>query len=335
MGIMGWTVISGGETVLRGTIVGDPHVSDDDGDWCISVKPFPAYEYLLTNDDGYTNHDSTVECEIEPPDDLFGQDAESDTVANGYIGGLTGLAVRVQGIWVRDDSHNVYGHGWPATGLPESGKTEIHPITSLLAKVGPGAATPGRRRFVFFVFSDDSDDIGPTPPSAGESKVGTFRLAIPHGSNLTKVSGGNTSMASQVSFFVTDHGSYSLLKGEVLSGRPAAGKGFYHIVFDVPALFSLRAFLDSPWEEKAGPCDHLAHELQKLKNGKTFDPELKKWIPDPVSPATIAAKQKELDDCLTKLKASQQPLSLRAAIKSHGLPAGKVSLRTLIESAYP
>jgi len=72
-------------------------------------------------------------------------------------------------------------------------------------------------------------------------------------------------MASTKSFWTEDRGNYDVLHGQVVSGRPDAGKGFFHAIFDVPALFSLRALLESPWEMKpsqSGPCTHLANEMK-------------------------------------------------------------------------
>ena len=103
MGPFGWDEISYVTTVLRGVVVGTPHRSSTgpfgtpgDNDWVMNVKPAPGYEYLLTNQDGFTNTNGLVECEVEPPDKLpGGKDAETDSVVKEFIGHLGGLPVRV------------------------------------------------------------------------------------------------------------------------------------------------------------------------------------------------------------------------------------------------
>src|SRR5262249_55448659 len=155
------------------------------------------------------------------------------------------------------------------------GKTEIHPITSLLVK--RAAPEPRTRRFEFFVFADEGHrPVGfPDPIGAGESHVGDFAIAAPLGSAMKRVAGGGEGMAESVSFVTESRGSYAILMAQVSSVKPDNGKGFYHVVFDVPALFSVRAFVDSPWDlNPSGPCVELASELEKMKRGE-FDPELK------------------------------------------------------------
>lgn len=61
----------------------------------------------------------------------------------------------------------------------------------------------------------------------------------------------------------------------------------------------------------AGPCGQLAAKLQQMKKGtyKVFDPGTRQWNEVSVTPADIAAKQKELDECLKKAKKTPpQPL---------------------------
>lgn len=325
MGVLGWDVISSGVTILRGVITG-AHLVDvyGDNDWSVSVRPSRSYRYLLTNQNGFTNADGTVECEIDPPHSLFGKNAETDIVANQFIGGLANLQVRVQGLWVRDLAHSVYGRSFDAWEIPgwdsRPGKTEIHPIASLLVK--HSAPGPLKRRFEFFVFADEGGRPIPMPDPIGAkaSQRGNFAIAIPSGAKMTFVAGGEAGMASSVSITTQPRRGYSVLIGDVESGQPGDGKGFYHAMFDVPALFSLRAFLESPWDEQPDACDHIANELAQMKKGKEFDPDLKKLLPNPASDQDIAAKQAELQECRAR-KAANQPSSLRAAIGPVDPPA--------------
>jgi hypothetical protein len=327
MGFLGWDVISGGTTVLRGVVLNGhlSHAAGDD-DWCVNIRPSRRYKYLLTNQDGFTNGGDAIECEIDPPQNIFGQDAETDPVAEKFLAHLANLPARAQGLWVRDLSHDVWGNALeepPLTSAWDSrpGKTEIHPMISLLVKhPAPNSKT---RRFEFFVFSDeDHRPVGfPDPIGAGESTLADLALAIPLGTTMTKVAGGNEGMAASVAFGTEARKGYAVLKGTVSSGKPDQGKGFYHVVFDVAALFSLRALLESPWDvHKPGPCDALAHDLGQMKKGE-FDPELKKWVPA-YTDDEIAAKQQELNSCLAKAKQTPKPpLSLRDALDPSPQPA--------------
>lgn len=394
------------DTVLRGIVARGPLLASDDGDWIVFIDPAQGYEGLLRNPDGYINNSGKIECEVEPPDDLpGGKDAESGhKVVKEFMGPIEFRRVRLVGTWTRDRQHTVDGSTVLFDALGgDKGKTEIHPITSLLGKLPrPNART---RRFVFLVFSDDSAGLAPTPahqpetsivipPHAGENRRGDFRLAVPQGSNITKVVENASKAGSALVVTTEARGSFSYVKGSVTSGKPKDGKGFYHLVFDVPALFSLRAFfeseayrgmaplvpmtpeckaiqdklnkvaqqfselvskqvkdkllpLDAPGAEKLleekkklqqqlhacldkrksvrpvlpeaeRPCDHISYELQQMRKGEKFDKDLKEKVDVPASPEAIAAKEKELAECL----------------KSH-IPPGFVSLKDLIESAYP
>jgi hypothetical protein len=327
MGFLGWDVISGGTTVLRGVVLNAHLVhATGDNDWSVTIRPNRDYRFLLTNQDGFTNGGEAIECEIDPPHNIFGQDAETDTVADKFLGHLVNLPARAQGLWVRDLSHDVWGNepdGPPLTSAWDSnpGKTEIHPMISLLVKhAAPNSKT---RRFEFFAFSDEDHRpvLFPDPIGAGQSKLADFALAIPLGTTMTKVAGGNEGMVASVSFGTQARKGYAVLKGTVSSGKPDQGKGFYHVVFDVPALFSVRALLESPWDvHKPGPCDALAYELNQMKKGE-FDTELKKWLPA-FTDDEIAAKQQELNSCLAKAKQTPKPpLSLRDALDPPEQPA--------------
>lgn len=127
----------------------------DDGDWCIQVEPDPNDELLRNPRVGEPNTNMRVECEVEPPDDLHGRNAEDDAVMRGFLDPLRNRPITVTGTWSIDKAHRYDGKTSPCI-FSEclDGKTEIHPITSILHERDAPAA--GVRQFDFFVFSDDS-----------------------------------------------------------------------------------------------------------------------------------------------------------------------------------
>jgi hypothetical protein len=226
---------------------------------------------------------------------------------------------------------------------------------------------------------------------------------VPSGSNISKVQEHASKAGSDLIVTLSERASFSYLTGAVTSGTPSEGKGFYHLVFDVPALFSLRAYFDSeayratarliamppecqaiadklhkqeeqynqkvsqlddhdpshaPYEKPFDipgaeelfndkkktaqdlhaclekrmslrsalpfapyPCGEIHVELQKFKQGKKFDKDLKDWVDSPVPQATIDAKQQEYTECL-----QNNPPGTTVPLKS---------LKSLIESSYP
>lgn len=156
MGTWGWDKISDRETLVGTVEAGTTEYYSVDH-WCFHVRPDPAYARLLTNPDGKTNSNGTIECEVQPPGSIGGQDAESAATFEQYFGDLDGKRVVVTGSWVRDRGHTYDGKDiYDFTG-GGAGKTEIHPVMSLLVEMGPSAT--GSTLYKFFVLSDDS---GPT-----------------------------------------------------------------------------------------------------------------------------------------------------------------------------
>lgn len=114
------------------------HVATD-GDWCFSVRPDFASD--LINHRGYRNSSGTTEYEVEPAAAVYGS-AGHDEVFRGYVNRLQGQRVEMVGTYVADCAHTVHGDDchtywtmpwWSSTECCNHGKTEIHPIASILA----------------------------------------------------------------------------------------------------------------------------------------------------------------------------------------------------------
>ena len=89
------------------------HNTNFDGDWSLFIQPAEGFTLLAINSEGRRNENGEIECEVEP-NDLFTNDA----LEHVYFGRLMSKRVTVNGTWVDDLAHD--------------GKTEIHPITSIL-----------------------------------------------------------------------------------------------------------------------------------------------------------------------------------------------------------
>jgi hypothetical protein len=180
MGLLwGWDELADNRT-LTGVV--DSIDLSSDGDWCVKVRP-PTNDQLLTNPRvGRPNTNMLVECEVEPPDNLSGRNAEDAAVMRGFLAQMQGRTVTVNGTWSIDKQHRFDGATSPCI-LSEcrDGKTEIHPITSILHE--RSAPSPITRQFDFLVFSDDSLNFPRKVPHSGESRIGTFRVAATQDSN--------------------------------------------------------------------------------------------------------------------------------------------------------
>ena len=205
-GVFGWEVLSDEET-LHGTVVS--HDLAEDGDWCIKIRPAPADEFLLVNSDGILNANGLIEAEIEPPH-LIG----SEINERRFMSRLIGKTVTVTGVFVADKSHD--------------NKTEIHPISSILADVTP----PGSAGSVleFFVFSDDSDNVPASVPYSHENRFGEFVIPVPRqflkpAFTLSEV----IELADSVWIDFVEQDGQRVLLGNVESGV-APERGFYHAV---------------------------------------------------------------------------------------------------------
>ena len=340
--------------VLRGTLRNDPggiasYVASD-GDWNIFVIPDPEYRYLLTNPSGFTNTTGMVPCEVEPVNILPGGRDPADEAVLDHFVDLPGCKVKIVGTWTRDRAHAFDGSSL-VVDVPEAGvhafdgnrgQTEIHPITSLLGK--SRSPKSGVRRFIFLVFCDASLGMPATPghpfssivpPHAHENRRGTFKIAVAPDAKVTKVREDAQLAGSPLHITSGIEQGVTYIKGSVESGVPdhlGLGKGFYHLVFEVPALFSLRAFFASPWDEKPlHPCQEIQRQLHRLEAGTKQVGKTKV----PVEDGEIEAMRAKLEDCWKRHP--QQPLSLRAKLASRTtvkVPGG-ISVRALIEDCYP
>ena len=279
MGVWGWDNMGDGVT-LQGFVKGHARRSSDDNDWIMDVKPDPTFTKLLTNQDGFTNGDHTIECEVRPPDSLKGEASGTNHAASRHMSNLNEAShawVRMVGTWVRDRSHSVDGrtiiadpHTLPESPVPgfpdpftwigqhvvagaadaetnwKKGKTEIHPITSIFAEFPP--APDNRSRVVeFFVFSDGKNldpvrNQAPFPlPHGNENRVATFDVPIPLGTTFTKSHELDLS-ESGLQVTVVNSTRFTTLHGKVTSGRVSDQKGFYRVTLTLPG-FTLRTYL--------------------------------------------------------------------------------------------
>jgi hypothetical protein len=232
MGLLwGWEELADGR-VLEGDVFHEGMELASDGDWCFKVAPMPTYAQLLVNprvDKPNTN--GLIDCEIEPPEDLKGQNAQDSKVMMSFIGHMKGRRVTVVGTWVIDKAYRYDGAQSPCI-FSEclDGKTEIHPITSIFHdRPQPDEWT---REFDFLVFSDDSMNFPRRVPHSGESRIGTFRIGVPEGATWQKLH--EIDMARSTNFDLEPVEAQNwALTGAVESGSASEGKGFYYGLFRV------------------------------------------------------------------------------------------------------
>jgi hypothetical protein len=211
------------------------------------VTPSFGFENLLRNNKGQINTSRQVECEVEPPDNLGGLDAENPGTLARFFEPLMNKEVVVTGTWVQDRSHT-----------PTNPRTEIHPITSIFCEYP--SSNSAVKRFEFFVFSDDSwnPDVSIlTFPSFGislpgvkikvphsqEDRTGTFTVPYPPrppvGSprtpyfRLIREVDKSASKSFQVIRFAGAGGDQFQINGTVRSGKPSQGKGFYNALIEI------------------------------------------------------------------------------------------------------
>ena len=243
MGVWGWDEIQD-NVELYGVVEEISNVADD-GDWCFKVKPDPGSADLLTNPSGYTNGNGWIECEIEPPDDLLGQNAEDNAVLHRYLDGMKSKHVIVKGTWVRDRSHSWDDHDIGAFDDGDRGKTEIHPITSI--QIDHGFTAPDTVRFEFFAFSDDSMGVPAAVPHSGESRLATFDQDVTADANFAV--SGEVNMSPQRSWTIVAVNGGHALQGRVWTGEPGSGHGFYRALVDVT--------VPRHWATVGGPADAI------------------------------------------------------------------------------
>jgi hypothetical protein len=203
------------------------------------VAPAKSFLKLLTNPAGKTNSNGWIECEVEPADNLGGDNAEDPGVMAKYIGGILGKRVTVVGTWARDRSHTFDDKVIGLLDDGDLGKTEIHPVTSLLVE-WPAGADNRERLIDFFVFSDDSANVPAHVPHSDENREGGFAIPIPAGTTFRLLR--ELDMARSKTYTIVPAPTHSTLTASVLSGRASEGKGFYYARLALPG-YTLRTFL--------------------------------------------------------------------------------------------
>src|SRR5574337_432968 len=200
----GFVEIRDGE-VMSGVVERVNEAVAKDGDWCIHVRPDVGT--FLVNHKGARNTNGLVECEVQPPDHVYGG-MDKNAVFQTYMKRLHGRRVVVAGTFVADCAHSFDDRDCPPVKLIgplgglhlyarccNAGKTEIHPITSILAKFSsnevdiplPYRLNPGEQlvnRLQLFVFSDCASRAGirlwwgHQPPHSKESRTAVFKVPI-------------------------------------------------------------------------------------------------------------------------------------------------------------
>jgi hypothetical protein len=123
-------------------------------------------------------------------------------------------------------------------GDSANGKTEIHPITSILVEHWP--ADNSSREVSFLVMSDDSANVPATVPHTHEDRQGTYEVPVPPGSNFQIVAEVNQAASKNV--IISDTARVRRVKFEIRSGRPNDNKGFYYARISLPG-FTLLTYL--------------------------------------------------------------------------------------------
>jgi hypothetical protein len=235
------------------------------------VKPDPNYIRLLTNHKGYTNTDTAgsdapvIECEIQPPSQIYRHaysilskhpynlpDNEFN-VYSWYLSSIKDRKVMVIGTFVADCAHNYKGERCGllghlgGTGCCDEGKTEIHPVTCIVAfPPRPDGGDPYRLQkkadnsFTIYAFSESSSSRDATderwwhqPSHSYENR--TIDLSVP----LFPVGPGekvwckpaaddrDVNWTESANFnIVNDRGMWKL-SGKIVTGTATDSKGFY------------------------------------------------------------------------------------------------------------
>lgn len=212
-----------------------PYVIGCDGDWVFHITPDPEYAHLATNSMGDLNFagsdgrdvdppQGSIQCEIQP------RENNEDTF-KVMTRGMLGRQVQIVGPLVEDTKHR---------GPNEGGRTEIHPVTSVLLV----DAVPNKPELVvtFLAFSD-AGGISPTPfgktaypPHAHTDREASFTLAWPgRPSPMSKpiYRVGNLIQASNwlsATYQKLGPDESPSLSADVHTGTPDEGKGMYGAV---------------------------------------------------------------------------------------------------------
>jgi len=334
MGVWGWDEIQDG-VKLQGFIIGNAFVEGDDSDWNFNVSPARGFTQLLTNAHGNSNQDKQIQCEVKPPQHLkdIGVDVGSDAVANGLLGlpfptNSEKQWATVEGTFAVDKGHSVFdGSDILVPGGDSTiGKTEIHPVTSVLVEHLP-AADNSSRSIDFLVFSDDSKDrtftfppvlipplflpqlpitVSTAAPHAAENRSGGFDIPIPLGSGFTKVSIVDKSQSQTLA--LVDSGRFQTLRCRVSSGTPQDGKGFFHVRVTLPGFTVMTYLLSRGIDPKAGVRELMSRD--HIPSIKALFQRLDAGTLEPLACvpllAEIAALQNQINTIAGQMKALQE-----------------------------
>jgi hypothetical protein len=249
MGVWGWEELADG-VVLEGIVDHVDAQIADDGDWNIHVRPAAGFRHLRVNPHiARPNTNGLVECEVEPPGRIEGEDAEDDAVFHRYMDHLAGKFVRVVGTWSIDCSHSYDGHSC-VTGCCDEGKTEIHPVLSIVADLEP--SEDAARSIEIFVFADSSSNRPRHVPHSHSSRVASFQVPIGPADPLRDTRAAylfrsEVDQAERKSFTIEEIDGEHVFVGTVTSGTEAAGTGFYHAAIDL--YYESRNPNPAPWLE--------------------------------------------------------------------------------------
>jgi hypothetical protein len=233
MGVYGWRIL-GDDVEVQGIIRGHSF-SKVDKDWDLSLEPLPAFASFLRNPTAPApNKSGRMTCEIEPvqlPSTL----GEGEVVESAFFAPLVGQTVTATGVWAVDCSHLWDGR----TGLPvphcRRGKTEIHPLASLLVESPAQGAT---KTIEVFVFSDVDKKLARVPHGA-ENWHRTFRIAFPPRPTaqatpiFTIRPDRLVNLTRSATWRIVQSGIRIHLEGDIQSGTPDEGNGFYHAIIDL------------------------------------------------------------------------------------------------------
>lgn len=233
MGVYGWRILQD-DVEVQGIIRGHSF-SNVDKDWDLSLEPLPAFASFLRNPTAPApNTSGRMTCEIEPPP-LPGALGEGAAAEAAFFGPLVGKTVTATGVWAVDCSHLWDGR----TGLPvphcQRGKTELHPLASLLVESPAEGAT---KTIEVFVFSDVDKKLARVPHGA-ENWHRTFRVAFPPRPTPQAIPAFTirpdrlVNLTRSATWRIVQTGVRIRLEGDIQSGTPKEGQGFYHAIIDL------------------------------------------------------------------------------------------------------
>jgi len=234
MGVYGFDEIQDGVT-MQGWARGSATVAGDN-DWNLHVAPALKYSYLLENPHLPINADGMVECEVQPAQYLqeSGLPVKDPALVNKLLGNPDGKWVTVVGTWSIDKSHTVDGEVADFPGDSANGKTEIHPIISILVEQWP--ADNSSREVDFLVLAEDVSNA----PHTLEDRQGVYEVPIPPGSSFTIAT--EIYHAASRNVTTSDTSRVRTVRLEVRSGKPNDLKGFYYAHISLPG-FTLLTYL--------------------------------------------------------------------------------------------